>query len=82
MDAIILVGGQGTRLRPLTLTRHKSLVPVCNRPAIAYLFEWIARFGFDREAEKLVEIGERLGVSAERVRQIEERALAKLRQGV
>jgi RNA polymerase sigma factor (sigma-70 family) len=38
-----------------------------------------ARFGFDREPERLVEVGERLGVSAERVRQIEERALAKLR---
>ncbi|MBI5947975.1 MAG: NDP-sugar synthase [Chloroflexi bacterium] len=48
MDAIVLVGGQGTRLRPLSLTRHKSLVPVCNRPAIAYLFEWLARSGFDR----------------------------------
>jgi RNA polymerase sigma factor (sigma-70 family) len=39
-----------------------------------------ARFGFDAEPERLVDIGERLGVSAERVRQIEERALAKLRQ--
>jgi RNA polymerase sigma factor (sigma-70 family) len=38
-----------------------------------------ARFGFDVPAEKLTEVGERLGVSAERVRQIEERALAKLR---
>jgi RNA polymerase sigma factor (sigma-70 family) len=38
-----------------------------------------ARFGFDAPTEKLSEIGERLGVSAERVRQIEERALAKLR---
>ena len=38
-----------------------------------------ARFGFDAPAEKLTEVGERLGVSAERVRQIEERALAKLR---
>lgn len=38
-----------------------------------------ARFGFDAPAENLSQIGERLGVSAERVRQIEERALAKLR---
>jgi RNA polymerase sigma factor (sigma-70 family) len=38
------------------------------------------RFGFDVSAEKLSEVGERLGVSAERVRQIEERALAKLRR--
>jgi RNA polymerase sigma factor (sigma-70 family) len=38
-----------------------------------------ARFGFDAPAEKLAEVGERLGVSAERIRQIEERALAKLR---
>ncbi|MBI2766651.1 MAG: NDP-sugar synthase [Chloroflexi bacterium] len=48
MDAIILVGGQGTRLRPLTARRHKSLVPVCNRPAISYLFDWLARSGFER----------------------------------
>jgi RNA polymerase sigma factor (sigma-70 family) len=39
-----------------------------------------ARFGFDADPERLVDIGERLGLSAERVRQIEERALAKLRQ--
>jgi RNA polymerase sigma factor (sigma-70 family) len=38
-----------------------------------------ARFGIDAPSENLSEVGERLGVSAERVRQIEERALAKLR---
>jgi RNA polymerase sigma factor (sigma-70 family) len=38
-----------------------------------------ARFGFGRPQERLVEIGERLGISAERVRQLEQRALAKLR---
>ncbi|HML97188.1 MAG TPA: NDP-sugar synthase [Tepidiformaceae bacterium] len=48
MDAIVLVGGQGTRLRPLTATRHKSLVPLLNRPAIEYLFDWLARSGIDR----------------------------------
>jgi mannose-1-phosphate guanylyltransferase len=48
MDAIVLVGGLGTRLRPLTDTRHKSLVPVCNRPAIDYLFDWVRRSGIGR----------------------------------
>lgn len=48
MDAIVLVGGLGTRLRPLTESRHKSLVPVCNRPAIEYLFDWIEQSGFSR----------------------------------
>ncbi len=48
MDAIVLVGGLGTRLRPLTWHRHKSLVPVVNRPAIDYLFDWLGRSGFER----------------------------------
>jgi RNA polymerase primary sigma factor len=39
-----------------------------------------ARFGFDRPAETLAQIGEQRGISAERVRQIEGQALAKLRQ--
>jgi RNA polymerase sigma factor (sigma-70 family) len=39
-----------------------------------------ARFGFDAEPERLVDVGERLGLSGERVRQIEERALSKLRR--
>jgi mannose-1-phosphate guanylyltransferase len=44
----LLVGGQGTRLRPLTAHRHKSLVPLLNRPAIEHLFDWLERSGFDR----------------------------------
>jgi mannose-1-phosphate guanylyltransferase len=48
LDAIVLVGGLGTRLRPLTESRHKSLVPVRNRPAIEYLFDWVERSGFER----------------------------------
>jgi mannose-1-phosphate guanylyltransferase len=48
VDAIILVGGQGLRLRPLTATRHKSMVPVCNRAAISYLFEWLGRSNIER----------------------------------
>ena len=39
MEAIILAGGFGTRLRPLTYTRAKSLLPILNRPMVSYLLD-------------------------------------------
>ena len=43
----MLVGGEGTRLRPLTLSRHKSLVPVLGRPLLHHVLAHLAGHGFD-----------------------------------
>lgn len=56
----MLVGGQGTRLRPLSASRHKSLVPLLNRPAIDYLFDWLARSGIERVVLALGQMNEDL----------------------
>jgi mannose-1-phosphate guanylyltransferase / phosphomannomutase len=43
--AIVLAGGQGTRLWPLTAVRPKPLVPMASRPVMAYLLEWLRHHG-------------------------------------
>lgn len=45
MQAVILVGGQGTRLRPLTSTVPKPVVQLVDRPFIAYMLEWLCSHG-------------------------------------
>ena len=47
MQALILVGGHGTRLRPLTLTLPKPVVPLVDRPFIRYMVDWLAHHGVD-----------------------------------
>ena len=47
MDAVILVGGGGTRLRPLTNAVPKPLIPVLNKPLIAHLIANLARHGVE-----------------------------------
>ena len=47
MQALVLVGGEGTRLRPLTETMPKPVVPLVDRPFLAYMVDWLARHGVE-----------------------------------
>ncbi|MFA4967606.1 MAG: sugar phosphate nucleotidyltransferase [Candidatus Margulisiibacteriota bacterium] len=46
MKAIVLAGGLGTRLHPLTINTPKPMVPVANRPLMEYTIELLAKYGF------------------------------------
>ncbi|MDQ3895951.1 MAG: glucose-1-phosphate thymidylyltransferase [Actinomycetota bacterium] len=61
MKALILAGGAGTRLRPITHTSAKQLVPVANKPILFYGLEQMAEAG-------IVEVGIVVGDTADEIR--------------
>src|SRR5262245_54663927 len=47
VQALILAGGEGTRLRPLTRTVAKPVLPLAGRPHVAYVIDWLVSHGVD-----------------------------------
>lgn len=60
MKALVLSGGEGTRLRPITHTRAKQLVPVANKPVLFYGLEAIAKAGISQVGLVVGETGEEI----------------------
>ena len=86
MKALILSGGTGTRLRPLTYSNAKQLLPLANKPILFYTIEKIIRAGIKdigiivgethKEVKKIVGSGERWGVNITYIYQSESLGLA------
>jgi glucose-1-phosphate thymidylyltransferase len=86
MKALVLSGGSGTRLRPITHTSAKQLVPVANKPVLFYGLEAIADAGITEvgivvgdtapQIEAAVGDGSRFGLNVTYLRQDAPRGLA------
>ena len=86
MKGLILSGGKGTRLRPLTFTQAKQLVPVANKPVLFYGIEALAEAGIKeigivvgetkQEIKDAAGTGDRWGVRLSYIEQDEPLGLA------
>ncbi|HZA88136.1 MAG TPA: sugar phosphate nucleotidyltransferase, partial [Acidimicrobiales bacterium] len=47
MKAVIMAGGEGTRLRPLTSNAPKPMLPIANAPMMEHIVRLLAQHGFD-----------------------------------
>lgn len=72
MKAMILAAGKGTRVRPITHTIPKPLIPILQKPVMEFLLELLRKHGFDEivvnvshlahEIEDYFRDGQRFGV--------------------
>lgn len=73
MKALITAGGHGTRLRPITHTKNKHLIPIANKPMLSYALDYVREAGItevgivvnsgDMEIEKIFGDGSSLGLN-------------------
>ena len=47
MKAVVMAGGEGTRLRPLTSNQPKPMVPIVGKPCMEHILELLRKHGFD-----------------------------------
>lgn len=86
MKGVILAAGQGTRLRPVTLTMPKPLVPVANKPLIEFAIDVLRNGGItdigivvnDLQSPIVTQLGDgaQLGVKLDYIVQAEQKGLA------
>ena len=60
MKAVIMAGGEGTRLRPLTCNRPKPMVPVAGRPVMEHIVRLLKTQGMDNIAVTLQYLPDRI----------------------
>src|SRR5438034_3306508 len=47
MQAVVMAGGEGSRLRPLTINRPKPMVPIVDKPCLGHIFDLLKRHGIE-----------------------------------
>ncbi len=60
MKAVVMAGGEGSRLRPVTANRPKPLVPICNQPIMEHILTLLKRHGISEVVSTLYYLSEEI----------------------